>query len=277
MTSIRPGALYKRLAGDRFVRGLSGLKGRRVVKARSLLPRRFQPTVRLRRRDVIIRVGSDPLDAEITDMVMNRHRHVYFPTSVGDPVKVTLVLEVGAHHGIYTVAAASEYPNARIIACEPSLDAVEVVRRQIRDNQLEDRVLVVPAAIADRDGLAVLSHEPSGSWGATLFKPETITGSEHVVTLTLANVLHGEIPDVVKSNAEGAEFTLVPQLAHLEPKPEMLVLAVHPDYGDDVQLRDDLAAIGYEVSVAIEGDHPVWHCVLGADQTRSRGPLTSNS
>lgn len=269
----QPGSIYKRLAGDGYVRGLDGFRGRRLVKGRSLLPRRLQPRVTVTAGDVRLVLTPDPVDAEIADSVVNRHRHVYFPDAVDRPADVRLVLEVGGHHGIYTAVAASVYPNARIITLEPSLDAIEVLREQLRLNRLEARVDVVPAAIGRAAGIATLSHDPSGSWGATLFSPDDVTRTEVVVTLPLASVVR-EVPDVVKSNAEGAEFELVPQLEELSERPRVLVLAVHPEFGDIDVLRERLTAMGYVVSEAVADHHPVWHCVLSeaATQISPRSP-----
>ena len=67
---------------------------------------------------------------------------------------------------------------------------------------------------------------------------------------------------MVKSNAEGAEFALVGQLELQETKPRVVVMAVHPDYGDEDALRDRMTAMGYSDETAIEGHHPIWICVL---------------
>ena len=242
--------------------GLNDFRRRNLVKVQALLPRQLRRTVALRRGDLTLLATSDFLDAKIIHSVTSRDHDIYFPSAVGDPEEVTLVLEVGAHHGIYTAVAAEEYPNARIIAVEPSLDALLALRNQIAANSLVSRVEVIPAAISDSAGLAVLSHEPSGSWGATLHEPDAVTFSESVVTLTLADVLRGRVVDVLKSNAEGAEFALVGQLELQEHKPRVVVMAVHPDYGDEDALRERMTAMGYSVETAIDGHHPVWSCVL---------------
>jgi len=242
------------------------------VKVRSLLPERLQTCVTVSRDGYRLMLTSDPVDAEIADSVVNRHHHVYFPTAVGRPEDVRSILEVGGHHGLYTVVAARVYPNARIVSMEPSLDAIAVLRSQVRLNGLQDRVEVVPAAIGRRAGIAVLSHDPTGSWGATLFAPDEVVKTEVVVTLPLADVLFGRVPDLVKSNAEGAEFELVPQLEQLSDRPRVLVLAVHPEFGEVEGLRTRLHGMGYAVTEAIADHHPVWHCVLGGDVRESSPP-----
>ena len=78
----------------------------------------------------------------------------------------------------------------------------------------------------------------------------------------LAQILGGQTPDVVKCNAEGAEFAFVDQLAETGIRPGFIVLAVHTDFGDVESLRSSLEAMEYEVSDSISGHHPVWHCRL---------------
>jgi FkbM family methyltransferase len=162
---------------------------------------------------------------------------------------------------VYTAAAAKRYPNARFVAIEPALDALLALRDQIAHNRIDHRVEVVPAAISSSAGISTLSHEASGSWGATLAKPEHAIGTETVATLTLQQVLRGRHPDLIKCNAEGAEFELIPQLEQLPTKPRILIVAVHPGYGDVDSLRETTTRMGYEIRVATDGDHPMWVCV----------------
>lgn len=262
MLSLRPGQLYARLAGDRTVRGLAGFAGRRKVKIRALLPSRLHRSTTVTRDGFTYVVSPDPLDAEILDTVINRRHDVYFPEVVGDPESIHLVFEIGAHHGLYTVAAAAEYRNATIIALEPSISALPTLAAQVAVNDLTDRVQVIAAALGSHAGIARLSHEPSGSWGATLYEPDVVVDAESVVTLTLNQILGGRQPDLIKSNAEGAEFDLVAQLADQGSLPPTMILAVHHEYGDVDKLRSDIESLGYAVSVAIDGHHPMWRCDL---------------
>ncbi len=258
MPRLGLGHLYARVAGDRLVKGLAGFRGRRLVKARALLPRRLQPTLRLVGHGVRLRVTSDPLDVRIVRAVTSVDREVFFPLEVGDPANVRLVLDLGAHHGVYTAVAAHEYPSARIIAVEPALDSLLALRAQIAENGIGDRVEVVPAALADRAGLATLSHEGSGSWGATIHEPDVAVASETVAALTLAQIVGDRAVDVVKSNAEGAEYELVEQLGSLPRLPPTMVLAVHHEYGDVPGLRTSLESLGYLVEERRGGHHPIW-------------------
>ena len=175
---------------------------------------------------------------------------------------VTCVLEVGAHHGFYSVAAAYEYPQAQIIAVEPSPESCVLIRRNVDLNNLADRVDVVEYALAAAEGDATLRHDRSGSWGSSLFPLDGEVSTETVRTRSLAQMLAGRSPELVKSNAEGGEFELVRQLEELGLRPSVLVLMVHDEFGDVDAMRSSLTALGYTIEVGENTAHPVWHCRL---------------
>ena len=130
---------------------------------------------------------------------------------VDDPL---VVLDLGSHHGFYAVTALAMYPRATLIAVEPSDEGVARVRRNLELNGVSHRVRLVEAGLAAEAGTGTLLHTDEGSWGNSLFQEEgvQVLGREQVTLLTLAEILDGERPDVIKCNAEGAEFALIAQL-----------------------------------------------------------------
>jgi FkbM family methyltransferase len=210
-----------------------------------------------------LQLTADPVDAVVVESVFHRHRHQYFPDDV-DAGTVRLVLDIGAHHGAYAVGAAWTYPMSNVIAVEPSAASAAIVRQQIGLNDLEHRCAVVQCAIGGEQGTTLLRHDPSGSWGHSTV--EAFDGEvETVVVDTLAGVLRraghgGRTPNVVKCNAEGAEFGLVAQLASLPHQPQLVVLMLHADLGDVDGARRALGELGYRVEELTDDRHPVWHC-----------------
>jgi FkbM family methyltransferase len=210
-----------------------------------------------------LQLTVDPLDAVVVESVFHRHRHQYFPDGV-DAGTVRLVLDIGAHHGAYAAGAAWTYPMAFVVAVEPSAASAAIVRQQFGLNDLGHRSAVVQCAIGGEHGTTLLRHDPTGSWGHSTF--EALDGEvETVVVDTLAGVLRraghgGRTPDVIKCNAEGAEFGLVAQLASLSHQPELLILMLHADLGDVDEARRALCDLGYRVEELTDDRHPVWHC-----------------
>jgi FkbM family methyltransferase len=208
-----------------------------------------------------MRFTRDPLDETIAEDVFGRHHATYFP-EVPDGFEPKLVLDLGAHHGQYSLVATLEYPGANVIAVEPGPDQATALRRNVQLNQLDERITVLESALSDASGDAALHLDSDGSWGNTLFEPSGDGGAVTVRTSTLSQILGGRVPDVVKCNAEGAEYALIQQLDSIEPKPGLLVLMVHDEHGDVRALEEAIGMMGYEVNTVMVGDHPTWHCTL---------------
>jgi FkbM family methyltransferase len=253
-----------------------GFSPLRVIQVRRLIPGADRaPLVVTSPEGLRLRLTSDPLDEQIAEDVFRRHRWVYFPESA--PSSVHLVLDIGAHHGHYSLLATSMYPNAKVVAVEPAPVQASALRRNVALNGLQGRIEVRQCALAESAGRATLHLDGSGSWGNTLFRPTEAAGDEAVEAEPLSSLVRDRVPEVIKCNAEGAEFTLVDQLSLLATLPPLLVLMAHPEHGDVSALGRRLEALGYEVAIALGGDHPTWHCRLAshaasAGQERGESP-----
>jgi FkbM family methyltransferase len=238
----------------------------RRLQVRKLLGANRIPVTLVRRSDGLrVRIGRDPLDEAIADSVTRRHRSMYFPPEF-DELHPRLVVDIGAHHGFYSLAALFEYPGCEVIALEPSASAVEVLRRNVRRNGCSDRVHIEPVAVGHETGLVQLQLDRAGSWGHSLIGVEHDGGSEVVRQLTLRDVLGHRVPEVIKCNAEGGEVAVVQGLTDLAELPKGIVLMVHPDLIDAASLRSQLLSLGYRVRDAKDGSHPVWICVWSPER-----------
>ena len=71
-----------------------------------------------------------------------------------------LLVDVGAHWGIYALSAATRWPGeVQVLAIEASPINVEQLRRWVAHNRLEERIEVVPAGAADREGFASVAPQ----------------------------------------------------------------------------------------------------------------------
>ncbi len=215
-------------------------------------------------------LGDDAVDDSIFRHVHGHGSALYFPPLPnGDPHGT--ILDVGAHHGIYAMEALRRYPQCDLIAIEPDPAACRKIEASARLNHCLSRIEIVRAGLADAEGPGWLESDPEGSWASHTrpadWVPTSPQPSRHshvpVELNTLNAMLRGRPPVIVKCNAEGAEFALIPQLIALGLRPQVIVLMVHPDAGSPEGLVTLLTSAGYDVS---DADRPPrgyrLHCFL---------------
>lgn len=116
--------------------------------------------------------------------------------------------DVGANAGFFTLVAARLVgTSGRCVAFEPAPDNCSSIREQIEENSLH-HCLLVPEAIADREGPAVFSFaapgSPMGHLGQGQDNERQI--EVNVTTLDAACARFGK-PQFIKMDIEGAEAT----------------------------------------------------------------------
>jgi len=256
-------AVGKLLPASRRVKPLGGARGRRLVQLRKLAsPLINTPIVVTSKDGVRLELTVDPVDELVANDLLGRNHTLWFPpppdglSEIDDP---RLVLDLGSHHGFYAVTALARYNRATVIAVEPSDEGVSRIERNLELNGMAHRARVVQAALAGERGTGTLLHTDEGSWGNSLFQEEgvTVLGREQVSLLTLDEILEGARPDVVKCNAEGAEFELVAQLAESAVRPALMILMVHPEFGDLPTTQAEVERLGYRVLLSGTANRPV--------------------
>jgi FkbM family methyltransferase len=66
--------------------------------------------------------------------------------------KESILWDVGANIGIYSIYA-SKVTGARVYAFEPSMMNLELLFRNVQENNLGDRVTIIPLALSDKDSV----------------------------------------------------------------------------------------------------------------------------
>lgn len=233
---------------------------------RKMLYPLFQHTVTLMSDEgVRFLVTSDPVDERVL-LHIHSKREEYFPPKIfgrlpPDPV----VLDIGAHHGFYAVQALALYTNSRIICVEPAREGVELLRKHLEMNNCSHKARVVQAALAENTGEGTLLHCVRGSWGNSLYEDDAhVTGGETVPLLTLQQIIHHDKPEIVKCNAEGAEFTFVSQLIASDVRPLLVTIYVHDRFGDMNKLLRDMQEAGYLADAFGTAERPAYHFWLDA-------------
>lgn len=161
----------------------------------------------------------------------------------------SLVVDVGAGIGDFAILAASRFPNATVIACEPNRETYTVLTRNAARNDVPN-LTPLPVAVGAREayGLRPCARAAEGA----VVEPSGAGSS--VGGRRLDDVLAGRKADLVKIDCEGAEldvlaslgqkWTLVERFAieyhdHLEPDCAARVASLLRDAGFKVALAPD--------------------------------------
>jgi len=225
---------------------------RRWVARQLIMPVYRVPLTLTSRTGVRCRVDDDPVDDLVFKHVHGSGGSLYFP-----PVAIEeggIVLDVGAHHGIYAMEALRRYPTCRLIAVEPDPRAWRKIEANAALNGVASRIEIIRAGLAMSGGHGWLERSDEGSWGNRTRASDSRSAAsrtEPMVELrTLDAILRGRRPSIVKCNAEGAEFALVPQLVALGLTPRLIVLMIHPESGNPDEPLDLLRGAGYRIEDA---------------------------
>lgn len=196
-----------------------------------------------RNRGIVVGVNGDPL--RLTPSYATYHASRVWEPEVHAAMTRTIgtgmsVLDVGAHVGLFTLAAARRVgPTGRVFAFEPSPATLVSLRRHITLNGFDDRVEVVPAAVGDIEG-----ETPFYVYGETMsasvarasldeLSPgrEAMPASEitvPVVTLDGLCTERGVRPDRVKIDVEGAELRVLRGAVELLHSHAEVICEIHP-------------------------------------------------
>jgi len=163
-------------------------------------------------------------------------------------------VDVGAHVGLYTVAAAVHGPG-RVLAFEPNPSARAQLEGNIALNERAD-VLVVPKAVGDAPGAALLhvprTPDPSFSSlaGGRFAEGEPI--EVEVTTVDAEVEAAGLQPTVVKVDVEGGELAVVGGMQRtLDRHRPVLLVEVNQETARELARRLD-GYSGFRVGRALE-------------------------
>ena len=139
----------------------------------------------------------------------------WFETEIGFVSRLlepdTDVLDIGANHGVYTLALAQGMSSGRVWAFEPTAEPRARLESTVQANGLAERVTVVPCALSDRTGRARFYTSAQSELNSL----QAVGGAGHedvdVDTLDAfaARHLGGRTAGFVKIDAEGEELRVL--------------------------------------------------------------------
>ena len=188
---------------------------------------RFIPPLNRVRYNVIARLrdGMDILIRDIrsddyTTLVDMVSGDMYRMAEIKDP---SVIVDVGAHIGVFSVLAAHRFPAATVYAIEPDTNNYRVLLQNIALNGLTN-VVPMNVAVADQYGSMPFYVSPSSVSHSIV---DTTVGAETIMVETIPLSTFPRI-DVLKLDAEGAEY-LISEI----PRTSYLAIEIHNIAGRD--------------------------------------------
>jgi len=124
------------------------------------------------------------------------------------------VIDIGANVGVFTVWAASQFPEARIVAIEPWGPSFEILSENVRRNRLK-QVEMMQSACGGKAG-AVFLHERGPASMNTLYTRDVLRSSfrplDTVPIVTLDEIFakfNLDCAGLLKLDCEGAEYDIL--------------------------------------------------------------------
>jgi FkbM family methyltransferase len=184
-------------------------------------PVAFSTTVGATRLE--LRAGTS--DTNVYDQVFTRQEYA-FPCHR----EVLTIIDGGANIGLSSLFFADRFRRARILAVEPEVSNVAVLRRNTRHL---DRIVPVHAAIGPVDGLVDVIDDGHGHWAFRTWSDPAgrrgrIVASVGAVNIpTLMRTYGIEFVDILKLDIEGAEKEVFENCADWIDRVGMVVVELH--------------------------------------------------
>jgi len=154
-------------------------------------------------RNILTRAGT--IDKSIfTEVALEK---LYFPKWLSLP-EGAVIIDVGAHIGIFSMLASSKFKNSRIYSIEPSSDNFRILTKQKNLNKANAELFNI--ALTDKDGEMKLYQGEHSARGSLTRKEGK--GFEIVKTKTLRRFFSEnkiEKCDLMKMDIEGGEYSVL--------------------------------------------------------------------
>lgn len=170
---------------------------------------------------------------DITDLREMYDHDVYNFSRLG---KMKSIVDVGAHIGTSVVYFANRFPEARIIAFEPNVDIFKILDENVAHNlETHERIILLNKALVGkpRHGKSILYIDPGSTTSACMdpsfVLPTTSSIKKmRVETTPLQDLIKTEgIIDLLKIDAEGAEYDLYPEIVKYSSRIKSFIIEVH--------------------------------------------------
>ena len=142
-------------------------------------------------------------------------------------------IDIGANIGLYSVMMAKHLRGRKVVAIEPTPNALTRLRRNIQFNDVQEQVIVMSGVAADRDGRAeintIIGKEEYSSMGH--LSHAAVAGLAHQVldvpAITIDTLVreHGLDVGFIKMDVEGMEHVVLKGMEEVLKKQRPVILA----------------------------------------------------
>jgi len=162
------------------------------------------------------------------------------------PFVPDLVVDCGAHIGLFSLLAKHRFPDARLVAFEPNPANITMLNRQVRRNRLH--VETVRAAVWTHDGTG--SFEANSSCDGHLLADADSSAKASVALVDLSRYLPLERSTklILKMDIEGGEDILLPFVLPRLPRACAIFFETHSGEVGWAEHEQRLQAHGFSVT-----------------------------
>lgn len=180
----------------------------------------------------------ETMDTEVQDILLEISRNS------------ELFIDIGANIGIMTLSIALRNPDISIKSYDPNKFVLQYLKKSVVRNNLQNRVEVINAAVADHAGTACMNFEVGVYSGFLSEKGTTV----NVVDFNVLLKEHAAKKVLFKMDIEGFEKNLVPILVKEKNPNHCFVIEIHPkglnDISDPEFVINELLTNNYKVTDA---------------------------
>ena len=189
--------------------------------------------------------------------------------------EASIILDVGAYSGVYSLTALASNPSAHVFAFEPNAPMSQQITESSRLNGFSRRLIVNQCALADYEGFAELQRAPSNSSAGiasiiyshdqhpvNVNNPKYQSGTSGVESILVPvrridDFDFGGKVDLIKVDAEGSETSIFRGARKVLQESRPIILSEALTSKDLQEQFQELKLTGYlePIAVNIDGHH----------------------
>lgn len=163
-----------------------------------------------------------------------------------------IIIDIGAHIGVFSLLAAITCPEAKIYCYEPEPNNYELLIKNIEQNNLLDRLNSYQLGVARSNEERILNVAKINTGGSSIVWGQERNKKITVDCITLKSILeenHIDKVDFVKMDCEGAEFEILYSSQNLLQKIDVISMEVHNNEKERklIELQQYLESNNFEV------------------------------